>query len=62
MEKIIQPHEIQFCCGTSCDAKANFAYVKKLEQHILFLEQELKCANRSNRLLRRNAKQLDDHS
>lgn len=39
-------HTIQFCCGTSCDAQANLAYVKELEM-------ELKAAQRTIRLLRR---------
>ena len=40
-------HTIQFCCGTTCDAAANLAYVKELEM-------ELKAAKRTIRMLRRN--------
>lgn len=39
-------HTIQFCCGKRCDAAANLAYVKELEM-------ELKAAQRTIRLLRR---------
>jgi septal ring factor EnvC (AmiA/AmiB activator) len=33
-----RPHELQFCCGTSCDAQANLAYVKQLEAEHIDLE------------------------
>lgn len=39
-------HTIQFCCGTTCDAEANLLYVKELED-------ELKTAQRTIRLLHR---------
>ena len=34
-------HTIQFCCSTTCDAAANLAYVRKLEQRVKDLEELL---------------------
>ena len=45
-------HTIQFCCGTSCDAQANLAYVKDLES-------ELKASQRTVRLLHRKVDERD---
>lgn len=38
---MIKPHTIQFCCGTTCDAAANLAYVRELEARNQFLEELL---------------------
>lgn len=38
---MIEPHTVQFCCGTTCDAAANLAYVKKLELRVKELEELL---------------------
>ena len=38
MSDLIKPSEFQFCCGTSCNAKANMEYVKRLEAELLELE------------------------
>ena len=46
-------HTIQFCCGTTCDAAANLAYVKELEQDRHILRAELAAARRTIRLMRR---------
>lgn len=34
-------HTVQFCCGTTCDAKANLDYVRKLEARNAELEELL---------------------
>ena len=46
-------HTIQFCCGTTCDAEANLAYVKELEQDRRILRDELYAARRTICLLHR---------
>ena len=46
-------HTVQFCCGTTCDAAANLAYVKELEQDRHALRDELATAQRTIRLLHR---------
>ena len=46
-------HTVQFCCGTTCDAEENLAYVKQLED-------DLKAAHRANRVLLREYADLND--
>ena len=66
-------HTVQFCCGTTCDAKGNLAYVKKLERQVELrgkalarnasiikgLESELAAAQRTIRLLHRKVERRD---
>ena len=34
-------HDIRWCCGTTCDATANWEYVKKLESRLVDAEQRI---------------------
>lgn len=33
-------HELRWCCGTTCDATANYQYVKDLERKLALVEAE----------------------